>query len=67
MTRSNEQEDASPNKHQVPADRQSLRAVVLIAVLIGFALRLYRLDSQELGDLEGVVYGLRDYSFSQLV
>ncbi len=67
MTRSNEQEDASPDKHQFPAGRQSLRAVVLIAVLIGFALRLYRLDSQELGDLEGVVYGLRDYSFSQLV
>ena len=67
VTRSNAQEDCSLNKHQFPADRQSLRAVVLIAVLIGFALRLYRLDSQELGELEGVVYGLRDYSFSQLV
>ncbi len=67
MTCSNEQEDFSPNKHQFPADRQSLRAVVLIAVLIGFALRLYRLDSQELGELEGVVYGLRHISISQLV
>ena len=67
VTRSNAQEDFSPNRHRLPADRQSLRAAVLIAVLIGFALRLYRLDSQELGELEGVVYGLRDYSFSQLV
>ena len=67
MTSSIAQEDVSPNKHQFPADRQSLRAVVLIAVLIGFALRLYRLDSQELDELEGVVYGLRDYSLSQLV
>ena len=67
VTRSNEQEDFSLNKHQFPADRQSLRAVVLIAVLIGFALRLYRLDSQELGGLEGAVYGLRHISFSQLV
>ena len=67
MTRSNEQEDASPGKHQFPADSQSLRAVVLIAVLIGFALRLYRLDSQELDELEGVVYGLRHFTFSELV
>lgn len=67
MTRSNEQEDASPNKYQVPAGRQSLRAVVLIAVLIGFALRLYRLDSQELDELESVVYGLRHFTFSELV
>ncbi len=67
MTRSNEQEDASPNKHQFPADSQSLRAVVLIAVLIGFALRLYRLDSQELDELESVVYGLRHFTFSELV
>ena len=67
MTRSNEQEDASPDKHQFPADSQSLRAVVLIAVLIGFALRLYRLDSQELDKLEGVAYGLRHFTFSQLV
>ena len=67
VTRSNEQEDFSLNKHQFPADRQSLRAVVLIAVLIGFALRLYRLDSQELGGLESIAYGLRHSSFSQLV
>ena len=67
MTRSNAQEDFSTNRHRLPADRQSLRAAVLIAVLIGFALRLYRLDSQELGELEGVVYGLRHSSFSQLV
>ena len=67
MTRSNAQEDCSLNKHQFPADRQSLRAVVLIAVLTGFALRLYRLDSQELDKLEGVVYGLRHFTFSQLV
>ena len=44
-----------------------MRAAVLIAILIGFALRLYRLDSQELDELEGVVYGLRDFSFFQLV
>ena len=67
MTRSNAQEEFSPDKHRLPAGRQSLRAAVLIAVLVGFALRLYRLDFQELGELEGVVYGLRDYSFSQLV
>ena len=67
MTRSNAQEEFSPDRHQFPAGRQSLRAAVLIAVLVGFALRLYRLDFQELGELEGVVYGLRDYSFSQLV
>ena len=67
MTRSNAQEDCSPNKHRFPADRQSLRAVVLIAVLIGFALRLYRLDFQELGELEGFAYSLRHHSFSQLI
>ena len=67
MIRSNEQEDASPNKPRLPADKQSLRAVVLIAVLIGFALRLYRLDSQELDELEGVVYRFRHISFSHLV
>ncbi|MDE0140821.1 MAG: glycosyltransferase family 39 protein [Caldilineaceae bacterium] len=67
MTRSNEQEGPSPNKPRLPADKQSLRAVVLIAVLIGFALRLYRLDSQELGELEGVVYRFRHISFSHLV
>ncbi|MXY92881.1 MAG: hypothetical protein F4047_15055 [Caldilineaceae bacterium SB0670_bin_27] len=67
MTRSNVQEDASPNKPRLPEGRQSLRAVVLIAVLIGFALRLFLLDSQELGKLEGVVYGLRHTSISHLV
>ena len=67
MTRSNEQEDPSRNKPRLPADIQSLRAVVLIAVLIGFALRLYRLDSQELDELEGVVYRFRHISFSHLV
>lgn len=67
MTRSIAQEEFSPDRHQFPAGRQPLRAAVLIAILIGFALRLYRLNFQELGELEGVVYRLRDYSFSQLV
>ena len=67
MTRSIAQENASLNKRQSPADRQSLRAVVLMAILIGFALRLYRLDFQDLGEFEAVAYGLRHYSFSQLI
>ena len=67
MTRSIAQDDSSPDKHQFPADSQSLRAAVLIAVLIGFALRFYRLDFQELDDLEGVAYSLRHVSFSHLI
>ena len=67
MTGSNAQEEFSPDKHPLPVGGQPLRAGVLIAVLIGFALRLYRLDFQELGELEGVAYSLRHASFSQLV
>ncbi len=68
MTSSNAQEEFSPDRHQfpaVPADRQSLRAPVLIAILIGFALRFYRLDFQELGYLEGFAYSLRHASLSE--
>lgn len=67
MTGSITQEEFSPDRHQSPAGGRPLRAGVLIAVLIGFALRLYRLDFQELGELEGVAYSLRHASFSQLV
>lgn len=65
MTRSIAQEDSSPDRHQFPAHRQSLRAAVLVAVLIGFALRFYRLDFQELGYWEGFAYSLRHASLSE--
>lgn len=67
MTRSKAQDNTGPDKRQFPADRQLLRVAVLIAVLIGFALRLYRLGSHELGELEAMAYGLRHYSFSELI
>ena len=67
MTRSIAQEDSSPDKHQFPAHRQSLRAAVLVAVLIGFALRFYRLDFQELGEIEGFAYSMRNAPLSHLI
>ena len=66
MTHTKEQVDNRPSTPGLPKGRQWQRAAILLTVLIGFTLRFYRLDFQELGPLEGLVFGLRQFSFSDL-
>ena len=61
MIYSKEQEDNRPTTHGLLTGRQLQRAAILLAVLIGFALRFFRLDFHELSELEGAAY-----VFSQL-
>ena len=61
MIHSKEQEDNRPTTHGLLTGRQLQRAAILLAVLIGFALRFFRLDFHELSELEGAAY-----VFSQL-
>ena len=56
-----------PKRQGLLADRQFQRVFVLFAIFIGFVLRFYRLDSQELGQFEGAALSLRDLSVIDLV
>ena len=56
-----------PTRQGLLADRRFQRVCVLFAIFTGFALRFYRLDSQELGQLEGAALAFRDLSVIDLV
>ena len=62
-----EQEDIPLKSQGLLANRQFQRAAVLLAILIGFALRFFRLDFQELGYREALAFWLSQSSFSELV
>ena len=49
------------------ANRQFQRVVILLAILIGFALRFFRLDAQELSIMEAIAHSMSQFSFSGTV
>ena len=63
----NEQEDTPLKSQGLLANRQFQRGAILLAILIGFALRFFRLDFQELSQWEAMDYVISQFSFSQLV
>ena len=63
----NEQEDTLLKSQGLLANRQFQRGAILLAILIGFALRFFRLDFQELSQWEAMDYVVSQFSFSQLV
>ena len=60
----NEQEDLCPSRQKLLADGQFQRVVILLAILIGFALRFFRLDTQELSIREAIAHSMSQFSFA---
>lgn len=67
MSHPTEQKDFCSGKQRFIVDSQLLRVAVLLAIFIGFALRFFRLDIQELSVLEGVAFDFRQHSITYLV
>ena len=63
----NEQEDHYPSRQKLLAVGQFQRVVILLAILIAFALRFFRLDIQELSIREAMVHSMSQFSFSDTV
>ena len=63
----NEQDDVPLKSQGLLANRQFQRAAILLAILIGFALRFFRLDFQELSIRESVAHTLSQLIFYPLV
>ena len=66
-TRQNESEESHSLSQGLFADIRFHRAVVLLATLVGFALRFYQLADQELVPGEALSYWFSQLSFSRLI